>query len=414
MTAAGPTLPRAGGVLALVGIVLVAANLRTAVAALSPIYGDISADIPLSSLDVGIIGTLPPLCFALFGLLAPIFQRRLRVESLMVIALAAMVVGDALRALSASYPMLVLASALTFAGMGIGNVLLPPLVKKYFPGRIGPLTAVYATVMALFALLPPLVAVQVSENSGWRFSVGMWGVLAVLAIVPWIRLVAADRRSTPDPVTVEGVLPEADSALLGRARHAPLAWSLGLMFGVTAFNTYACFAWLPQILGDIAGLDQGDAGALLSLYTGMGIPASLLIPVIAVRVRNVGGIIVFGVSAFIVGYLGLLLLPTTALWLWVALIGVGPLLFPLALLLINKRSRTQRGAVALSGFVQGLGYLIGALGPLLVGVLHQMTGEWTAPLILLLASTASVLLVVRVVSRPRFIEDDWHRSPRSV
>ncbi|RFA09554.1 MFS transporter [Subtercola boreus] len=414
MTAALPPSQRGGRVLALVGIVLVASNLRTAVAALSPIFTDIGVDIPLTSLDVGIIGTLPPLCFALFGLLAPVFQRSLRVESLLIIALAAMIVGDVLRALSASYPMLVLASALTFAGMGIGNVLLPPLVKKYFPDRIGPLTALYATVMALFALLPPLVAVQVSEGAGWRFSVGMWGILGVLAIVPWVRLLGADRRRTPDPSIVEGVVPEPDAAMLGRARHSALAWSLGLMFGVTALNTYACFAWLPEILTDIAGLDQGGAGAMLSLYTSMGIPASLLIPVIATRVKSVSGIILFGIAAFIAGYLGLLLAPTAALGVWVALAGIGPLLFPLALLLINRRSRTQRGAVALSGFAQGFGYLLGALGPLVVGVLHQLSGGWTAPLLFLLVSVASVLLVVRVVSRPRFIEDDWHRAPRTV
>jgi CP family cyanate transporter-like MFS transporter len=153
----------AGRALAFVGIVLVAMNLRTAVAALSPIFGQISVDIPLSSLDVGIIGTLPPLCFALFGLLAPVFQRYLRVESLLIVALAAMVSGDVLRALSGSFPSLVLASALTFAGMGVGNVLLPPLVKKYFPDRIGLVTSLYATVMSVFSLLPPLTAVVTAD-----------------------------------------------------------------------------------------------------------------------------------------------------------------------------------------------------------------------------------------------------------
>ncbi|PPF84091.1 MFS transporter [Subtercola sp. Z020] len=389
-------------------------NLRTAVAALSPIFEQISVDIPLSSLDVGIIGTLPPLCFALFGLLAPLFQRYLRVESLLIVALAAMVCGDVLRALSGSFPSLVLASALTFAGMGVGNVLLPPLVKKYFPDRIGLVTSLYATVMSVFSLLPPLTAVPLSDAVGWRFSVGVWSVLAVVAIVPWIRLLGRDRRRVPDPKLEEGVLPEADSAMLGRARRSPIAWGLAIVFGVTALNSYSGFTWLPEILTDVAGVDQAGAGALLSIYTGMGIPASLLIPVIAGRVKNVTGIILFGVVAYLVGYLGLLLAPGAAPWFWVACAGTGPMLFPLVLLLINKRSRTQRGSVALSGFVQGLGYVIGALGPLVVGVLHQLTGNWTVPLLFLLASVGVILLCARVVSKPAVIEDQWVRQPDRV
>ena len=400
----------AGRALALVGVVLVAVNLRTAVAALSPIFGDIGVDVPLSSLGIGVLGTLPPLCFAFFGLSAPLLQRRMRVETLLIVALAAMVVGDALRATSVSYPMLVAASGLTFAGMAIGNVMLPPLVKKYFPDRIGSLTALYATVMSLFALLPPLVAVPVTDALGWRFSVGMWGILALLAILPWVRLLANDRRRTPDVTQAEGMVPEAGTQLLGRARHSRIAWSLSIMFGVTALNTYAGFAWLPQILTDVARVDPATAGALLSLYAGTGIPASLLVPVIAARLKNVSAIVIAGVTAFVTGYLGLLFLPTVAPIVWVALAGLGGLLFPLSLLLINKRSRTQQGSVALSGFVQGVGYLFGALGPLAVGVLHQLTGSWTAPLLFLLATSLLVLPVVRIISRLHMVEDDWHRG----
>ena len=118
----------------------------------------------------------------------------------------------------------------------------------------------------------------------------------------------------------------------------------------------------------------------------MGIPAGLLVPLLAARMKNVAILIYAGVAFFIVGYLGLILVPGTATWLWVAFAGLGPLLFPLCLVLINVRTRTHAGSVALSGFTQGLGYTLGALGPLAVGVLHQLTASWTIPLLFLTAT----------------------------
>ncbi|WP_237280514.1 CynX/NimT family MFS transporter [Subtercola vilae] len=400
----------AGRALALLGILLVAANLRTAVAALSPIFSAISVDIPLDSLSIGVLGTLPPLCFALFGLLAPIFQRHMRIESLVLVSLLAILVGDVVRSLAGSYVVLVAGSTVVFAGMGIGNVLLPPLVKKYFPDRVGLMTSLYATVLSLFSLFPPLVAVPMSEAAGWRVSVGLWAVLTLVAVLPWIMLIVRDRRSVPEAVRADSVTAIAEAVPRGRAWHSRVAWSLGIMFGITSLNVYAMFAWLPQILVDSAGVTPAGAGALLSLYSGIGIPASLLVPLVATRVKNVGVLIWIGVALYVVGYLGLLCAPAVLPWVWVTLAGAGPLLFPLSLLLINLRTRSQAGAVALSGFVQGLGYLIGAVGPLAVGFLHQLTGGWVAPIVFLLATIAVIVVVGAIVARPHLLEDDWHRG----
>ncbi|GAA0995967.1 MFS transporter [Subtercola frigoramans] len=403
----------AGRSLALVGIILVAANLRAAVAALSPIYADISADIPLSSLGIGVLGTLTPVCFALFGILTPLFQRHLRIESLLVIGLVATIVGTLVRMLSPSYAVLVVGSVIVFAGMGVANVLLPPLVKKYFLDRLGLVTALYSTTLAISAMIPALVVVQLSAEAGWRSAVGVWGVLAIAALVPWIIMYFRDVRQNPDVRPVEGVIAVAPPGVAGRVRHSRVAWALGILFGLTALNVYAAFAWMPQILLSIAGVDEAQAGVLLALYVAMGIPASLLIPVLAARLKNVGLLIWLGAGFYATGYLGLLLAPTVAPWLWMILAGLGPLLFPLSLLLINLRTRTQEGAVALSGFAQGLGYLIGASGPLLVGVLHQVSGQWTGSLVFLLCTAGAVVIVGSIVAKPHFLEDDWHKGVRA-
>ncbi|WP_346769360.1 MFS transporter [Planctomonas sp. JC2975] len=399
----------AGRTLALLGILLVAANLRAAVTALSPIFDEITHDVPFGAAGIGLLGALPPICFAVFGLVAPLFTRKTSLEVIITAALAAIVVGDVTRGLSVSFWMLVAGSVLTFAGMAVGNVLLPPLVKRYFPDRIGLMTSLYATVLAVSTLVPPLLAVPVADSVGWRYSVGMWALLGVLAVLPWLAILL--RR--PDARHVDADVEEPGKAEMGRVWHAPLAWAMAVTFATSSLNAYALFAWLPELLRDTAGTDAAQSGALLSLYAGIGIPASLLIPALASRLRNVAWLIYLGAAFFIVGYLGLILLPSTATWLWVVFAGLGPLLFPLCLVLINLRTRTHEGAVALSGFVQGLGYVLGALGPLLVGVLHDLTGGWLWPLLFLLLTAVAVVFAGAVIARPGMLEDHVAaRAPR--
>ena len=181
-----------------------------------------------------------------------------------------------------------------------------------------------------------------------------------------------------------------------------------MIFGSSSLGAYACFAWLPKLLSDQAGVDAASAGALLALYAFMGFPAGLLIPVIAARFPRVAPLLaLLGVVFFVVGYLGLLLAPSAAPVLWVASAGLGPLLFPLALVLINLRSRTPATTVALSGFVQTVGYLLGAIGPFVVGALHDVSGGWTIPLVFLLAIVVLVVPAAAVLARNRAVDDEF-------
>jgi CP family cyanate transporter-like MFS transporter len=396
------------------GIVMAAANLRTAVAALSPVLDRVGAEMPISALGVGVLGTLPPLCFAVFGLLAPVLQRRARLETLLLVPLAAIMLGHLVRAAAPSYTGLVIGSALAFAGIGVANVALPPIVKKYFPDRIGLMTSVYATIMSVATFLPPLVAVPVAEAAGWRTSLGMWAVLALCSLVPWVGLLVRERSPRPysAPTDITASIATVPAAAAGRAWRSPLAWGMALLFGTTSLNVYAMFAWLPQLLVDEAGVSAAEAGSLLALYGAAGFPASIVVPVLAARMRSVWPLLLAGLASYVGGYLGLLLAPGTATWLWVAIAGSGPLLFPLTLVLINLRTRTAAGAVALSGFTQGTGYLVAAGGPLVFGLVHEATGGWTMPLVMLVVVAASILVTGSIVARPRYLEDDWSRPTR--
>ena len=398
-----------GRTLALLGIVLVAANLRTAVAALSPIVSQISTDIPLTAAAIGILGMLPPVCFAVFGIFTPVFTRRLGLENVLVLALTAMLIGHLTRGAAGSLTALMLGSVVTFAGLGVGNVLLPPLVKKYFPDRVGLITSLYVTVVSLSTLIPPLIAVPVADAAGWRVSLGLWVLPVVFALVPWLTMFVRHRVQVTPGATVE----EAEPALLGRIWRSSIAWALAVVFAASSLNAYAMFAWLPQLLIDTAGVTPAQAGTLLSVYAAMGIPCALLIPWLTSRMKNVAILVYLGVAAFLIGDLGLLLAPGTLTWLWVVLAGLGPLFFPLTLVLINLRTRTRAGSVALSGFVQSVGYTLGALGPLCMALLHEITGAWTAPLLFLIGTALAITVAGAVVARPHLLEDDLERQHRS-
>ena len=399
----------AGRTLALLGIVLVAANLRTAVAALSPIVSQISTDVPLSPTAIGVLGMLPPVCFAFFGIFTPVYTRRLGLENVLVLALTAMLLGHLTRGLAGSLPVLVIGSVVTFAGLGVGNVLLPPLVKKYFPDRIGLVTSLYVTMLSLSTLFPPLIAVPVADAAGWRVSLGLWVLPVLVALVPWVTMFVRHRVQ----VTPGTVVEEAEPALVGRIWRSSIAWALAVVFAASSLNAYAMFAWLPQLLIDTAGVTSAQAGTLLSVYAAMGIPCALLIPWLTARMKNVAGLVYLGVAVFLLGDLGLLLAPGTLTWLWVVLAGLGPLLFPLVLVLINLRTRTHAGSVALSGFVQSVGYTLGALGPLSVALLHEITGGWTAPLLFLIGTALAITVAGAVIARPHLLEDDLERRHRS-
>lgn len=393
-----------GRAVALAGIVLFAFSLRTGVASLSPVLGLVGEEFAVPAAVVGLIGTAPPVCYAVFGILTPQLERRFGLERLALAAMVVVSVGLVARGLSSDATSLLLSTALIFAAVGVGNILLPPLVKKHFPDRIGLLTAIYSTILAVSTFLPPLFAVPVADASSWRVSLGLWAVFAVLATVPFIVLLVRERGAGPDE-DIETASPRA----FGRLWRLPMTWALTVGFMISGALAYTSFAWLPEILVDTAGVTPLAAGALLALFAAMGFPLSLVVPVLVVRHHATLVLFVVAAAAGLAGIAGLVLAPAAAPVLWVALLGTAPLLFPLSLVLLGLRSRTHEGSVALSGFVQSVGYGIVALFPLTVGLLHQATGSWTAPLLLLAAAVASAIPAGIVAARRTTIEDEWKR-----
>lgn len=407
-------------------IILTALTLRAAVTVVPPLISTINNDLPLTPATIGILGMLPTAAFGLFGFLTPYVIRWASLERLIVIAILVGMVGQLARVMAPNTILFLVFSVVAFGGLGAGNVLLPPLVKKHFPTKIGLMTALYVTAISVGTALPAQLSVPVADATNWQFSLASWAGISTIALIPWLVALFSQRTPSPGTTASAGTGPSAvvlaqelrvhsapvHVAAPGKMNlwKSPTAWGLTFMFGCTSLNTYAMFAWLPEILTQ-AGLDRGQAGSMLALFAALGLPLSLCIPLIAAKMRNPFPAVVVMLGCFVAGYLGLLLAPANGTWLWVALAGLGPGTFPLSLLLINHRTRTQLGAGALSGFSQGMGYTLACAGPLFFGLLRQSTGSWTVPFMFLFATLVLLGAGAWIICRPKMLEDDFAAKP---
>ncbi len=406
--------PWTGRIGALLGIMVMALSLRTAVSVVPPLLGELTGELGFDAGSTGLLAMLPPLMFAIFGLLTPVLVRRFGLEKALVAAVVLAVAGQLGRAGTDSvWPFLGL-TAVVMAGYGIGNVVLPPLVKKYFPDRVGIVTAGYVTLLAVGTAISPQLAVPVSGASSWRVSIGMWASVSFLVLLPWITQFLRDRK--PDAGTSPGRPGHQNVAGVGehvprlRPWRSPVAWGLAIFLAGNSAQTYVYFTWLPPYLAG-QGLDAATAGSALAYFAILGLPVSLLVPLWVPRMRQpIIAISVFALC-WAAGHLGLYLSPSDGTWLWVTFSGLGQGTFATALLMVNLRSRTTHGSSVLSGFSQGLGYAGAGVAPLLFGTIHDATGTWTASFAMVGVCLLVMMVGAVMINAKRYIEDSAEHPP---
>ena len=382
-------------VLVLVGIVVLGFNLRPAAVSVGPVLDEIRGTLGMSGTTAGILTTLPVLGFAAFGALAPELARRAGVHRLTLLSLVAVVVGLGVRARTDQIWLFLVMSFVALAGMATANVLLPPLVRLHFPTRVGLVTALYTTSMAIGLTFASVLTVPISEQLGsWRWGLAAWAVTAGLAALPWLGLVRHDKSLASTPHTVR----------LRDVARTRLGWAMAVFFGLQSLQAYSIFGWFAQVYRD-AGFSPSTAGVLLGVITAMSIPLSFVIPSLAARLQNQTWLILALGVCYPIGYVGLILAPAGGAWLWAILVGAGASIFPLVLTLIGLRACTGEGTAALSGFTQSVGYLMAAVGPLGIGVLYDATGGWTVPLSVLCVIVLAQIAAGLLVARPAYIED---------
>ncbi len=390
--------PPGGRALITVAVIALALNLRPAVNGLGAVTPELRATTGLSGAAAGALLSLPTLSFALLGLTAASLAARFGTYRTVVLALLALVAGQLLRSLGSGVVALFAGSAIAMAGLAIGNVLMPGLVRLHFPDRIPMMTAVYTTALSAGGALAAGVTLPIEHAAGasWRFGLGIWSVTAAIALVPWL-VVGFGRPA---------VARSAAGRTLG-LRHLArtrLAWVMAGFFGTQALQAYVVFGWLPEIL-TTAGTSDTVAALYVSLLALIGVVIAAVVPLLLGRMRVTFLIITMAMS-YLAGYLGLLVDAGGATWLYTVLIGIGTGAFPVALTLVGLRARTSAGTLALSGFTQSFGYLLASAGPFLFGLVHDLTGGWTAPLVLLMALVLVHLGFGLAAARTRFVEDE--------
>lgn len=392
--------------LVVAGIVLSALNLRPAITSLGALLEEVRDGLGMSGSVAGLLTSVPPLCFAVFGVTAPRLARRFGPAAVVCAGMAAITAGLLIRPYLGGTAGFLAASALALMGIAVSNVLMPVIVKRWFPDRVGSMTGLYSMALALGTSVAAAVTVPLADalGGGWQGGLTVWAALAAAAVLPWLPLVR-DRGTARPQEPEHGAAP----------RHAPLritrsrtAWALAVFFGLQATAAYVTMGWMPQIFRD-AGVPAGTAGVLLAVTMVMGVPLAFVIPRVATRLPQQGPIALVLGACGLAGYAGLYLAPAGGAWVWALLLGVSNCAFPLALTMVGMRARSGPGVAQLSAFAQSTGYLISIPGPLLVGVLYQHSGGWGLPIALMAALMVPQMAVGFLAGRDRTVEDEVTR-----
>ncbi|MER7131706.1 MFS transporter [Streptosporangium saharense] len=372
---------RSGQALLVWGLLVVAANLRASLTGVGPLLDQVQADLGLAPAVAGLLNTLPLLMFVVLSPLVPQLAARWGAERLLGGALMVLTLGIALRWVPATAGLFA-GTALVGSGIAVGNVLLPSLIKRDFPTKVGLLTSAYATVMGGVAAVASGVAVPISEVApgGWYTALGCWVLFALVAVLLWLPQMRAPRRAAQ---AIRGHRLPWDSGL---------AWAVTAFMGLQSLGFYVIVTWLPQLFQD-NGMSAASAGWSLFLFQAVAVLTSLAVPGAMRRARDQRALATICSAVMLLGYLGLLMAPGLAL-LWSVVLGLGGgACLVLALAFISLRAQDANAAGALSAMAQSIGYLLAAVGPVAFGLLHTVSSGWQAPLMVICVAAAGQMIV---------------------
>ena len=379
------------------GVVLLALNLRPLVVAAAPLMSTIRADTGMSAGAAGLLTTLPLLCFGLLAPLAPRLGRLVGIEPALMITMVIIGVGAAVRLL---HPMaaLLAGTVLIGAGIALANVLIPGVIKRDFPTRVAAITGLYTMTLCGGPALAAGVTVPLAEFTGlgWRVVLALWGLFAVAAILVWLPQVRRHSRVRASEVRA------AAHPVRGLWRN-PTAWAVTGYFGLQSMIYYTSSAWLPALLTK-AGMSASAAGGMLSLANLVAVAGAFAAPTLVGRRMRPGLMVIIGATMSALGFVGLLCAPVALAYLWMTLTGIGTGVgISMGLLFIVQRAPDIRHTAQLSSMAQCFGYLLAAIGPVALGAVHDLSGGWTVPLVILVLLTVPEVLAGLIAAKDRHV-----------
>jgi MFS transporter, CP family, cyanate transporter len=393
-----PTRTHRGWIL-LVGILLIAANLRAAITAVGPVLGNIRGSLDLSAVTASVLISVPLVAFALVSPVAPWLARRVGMERALGLSLGALAVGIAVRSLP-WFAGLWIGTALLGIAIAVLNVVLPSLIKRDYPDRIGQITGAYSATQSAIAAIAAGLAVPIAgvTQDGWRLSLGIWAGLALIAIAvfaPQLR-----KRTLPETLAATAA-PKASHPYRSPWRSA-LGWQVTAFMGLQSTVYYILITWLPSI-EQSDGVSQSAAGLHQFLLNGFGILGSLSAAALIHRWKDQRGIAIAATVVVAVSIVGVMTDPgLNAVWVSIGGLGTGASIV-IALSLFGLRTVHHGQAAALSGMAQAVGYLVAASGPIVIGLVHDATGAWTTGLFIILGLLAAQFFAGMLATRRRLI-----------
>jgi CP family cyanate transporter-like MFS transporter len=384
------------------GLLLIALNLRIGVASVGPVLTSIREDLGLSATVASLLTTIPVVAFGAFAFLAPGLTRRLGMHQLLGLAMAALAVGIGLRR-QPSLASLFAGTIIVGAAIAIANVVMPAVIKRDFPDRVGPWMGVYSTALFLSAAIADGLTVPLLPAVGghWRPALALWTIPAVAACLLWLPQFFRAPSLAGPPHGAAGASAARGEPSFRAILTDPVAIAVTAFMGLQCTGYYVTLTWLPTLLQD-HGMDPHRAGWMLSYSAFPGIAAALVSPALARRIRPTWVPIVISVPCYAAAYAGLAVAPVHGAYLWMTLLGLGQgASISLSLSYIAWRSRDARQTAQVSTMAQGFGYLLASLGPIAVGAIHAASGSWTVPLVVLAALLAPQLVAGVLASRER-------------